>query len=1146
MKHKKSLLLPASPFSSSSFSRSSISSSSSESLGSKGKNGAPLAKTRVSAPIVDCSHSAKQLDLYAPIVPYVELLGRSHFSFLQGASSPEEMVLQAKNLFYSGLAIVDVNGFYGSVRGYQAAEKPSAFDTEQLATPQHPFRYIVGAELTPYDASALVLLPMNKTGYSRLSRLLTQAKRSTLKGHSWLRLQEILDDCEDLLAFALPPWSETTLKLLQEAFQDRLYLPVYKDYTWESVVLYQQALEIEANLQIQLFATGRPLYHRPERKLLHDVLTCILHKTTLQEAATQLTLNRERYLRSLPQLAFLWRERPDLLARTLEIASRLHFSLSELRYRYPHEVLPPGQTTSEFLRFLVEKGLHWRFPDGISEGCRKQVAHELSLIEKLEYEDYFLTLRDICQFATSKGIIHQGRGSAANSVVCYVLGLTNIDPIRMGLLFERFISAERGEPPDIDIDFEHERREEVIQYIYQKYGEAHAAMVCTTICFRSRMAVREVAKVLGVPLEQINRLIKYMGREGLSNLLQHPVEIQKFGLTPERFQLLLSLALEIQGFPRHLGIHTGGFVIAHDPVIDIVPVEKATMEGRFVVQWNKDDINLLGLMKVDVLSLGMLTALRKSLDMLKQHKNIDWNLAQIPAEDVVTYKMIQKADTIGVFQIESRAQMSLLPRLKPTCFYDLVIEVAIVRPGPIQGGMVHPFLRRRDGIEKITYAHPRLEPILKKTLGVPIFQEQIMQVAVAVAGFTPGEADELRRIMSSAWTKGSIMHTLRQRLLSGMISNGITLQYAEQVYKVIEGFSSYGFPESHAASFALLTYASCYLKCHHPEVFTCAVLNSQPMGFYSPRQLIADAQRHGVECLPLDIQSSTYDYHLEKSSEPSRHNPLPCEHMIKICSETDQIDLEKLNVRVGFRSIYGLPKLAVEKLVETRNLEGPFLSLHDFARRTRLNRSLLLRLAAAGAFDSFGHSPRQALWAIQSLILDSASLLFGHATSGPTDAPVSENSSLIPTENAWQKIQREYQTKGFSVDSHPLAILRPYLQDRHPRYVTAQETEKLRHQTRLRMAGLLSLLQKPPTAKGMCFLSLEDETGIFNVVVVPQLYPKIRLLLQSASLLEIDGWLESRHGVRNLRAEAIRPLKNETFLKEIAPKNVTNSPPSHE
>jgi DNA polymerase-3 subunit alpha/error-prone DNA polymerase len=1063
---------------------------------------------RTSVPSSELSKSLKSDRHPAPIessIEFVELLARSNFSFLLGASHPEEMVLRAKSLGYSGIGLCDVNGFYGIVRGYQAAERPSAFDTEQLAhyslddgsAPKN-FHYVCGAELTPHDSSPICLMPINKSGYIRLSHLITAAKRQAAKGEITLSLNEIIAANEDLLAFPLPPWNEPDLERLNHAFQDRLYLPVHKDSSWESIQLYRQALALESAMGLTLVATQRPLFHVPERKPLHDVLTCILHHTTLDKAATHLTLNRERHLKPLSELSFLFRDRPDLLLRSKEIADRVHFHLSELRYRYPREYLPEGKTASAFLRELIQAGMSWRYPPWTPpefiKRVTRQIEHELSLIQEMEYEDYFLTLWDICQFARGRGILHQGRGSAANSVVCFLLGLTSVDPVRLNLLFERFISKERGEPPDIDIDFENERREEVIRYIYTKYGERHAAMVCTVITYRSRMAIREVAKVLGLSDKQIDDLVKSMGREGLTRLLENPGDLSHLDIDESRFKLLLELSLEIQGFPRHLGIHTGGFVISHEPIIDLVPVESASMEGRYVIQWNKDDINILGLMKIDVLSLGMLTAVRKTLELLRQRKNIDWNLAQIPHEDEETYAMIRKADTVGVFQIESRAQMSILPRLKPSTWYDLVISVAIVRPGPIQGGMVNPFLRRRAGHERVNYAHPSLEPILKKTLGIPLFQEQVMQIAVAVAGFTPGEADELRRIMSSAWKKPKIMDGLRQRVLSGMLSHGLKREYADQIYRTIEGFSSYGFPESHAASFALITYASCYLKRHHPDAFVCSLLNSQPMGFYSPRQLIRDAQAHAVKFLPLDIQSSAWDYTLETSSP-------------------------KFAVRVGFRSVYGLNEDAVQTLLAARNRHGLFKNISDLAQRTGLSRNILIRMAAAGALSSLGLSPRQAMWSLQGLCFDQQSLFFGEA--------ISENSfelEAIPREGSWSNVQREYLTKGFSIDLHPLGVLRPWLNQQSQVYLTAQSLAQKYSRQEVAVAGLMSLLQKPPTAKGMCFVSLEDETGIINVVIPPDLYLKNRMTILHSPLLKITGMLEIRDNVRHVKARTITSL----------------------
>jgi DNA-directed DNA polymerase III PolC len=1139
MKHKKNFSLPA-PLSSSSLSSPPQTSS----PGGRGEQKSyPNARSAVT----------KSGSLVPRGRDYVELLARSNFSFLMGGSHPDEMVLRAKQLGYRGLALCDVNGLYGVVRGYQAAEKPSHFDATQIAAHtaynEGRFRYHLGAELTPFDASAVALLPTSKDGYTRLSRLITRVKRPAAKGRLKLSLDDILEEAGvatgELLAMPLPPWNMKDLEKIVDAFGDRLYLPVHKDSTWESIELARQAIQIERRLGpsgLKLFATQRPLFHTPERKPLHDVLTCLHHGVTLNEAKTKLTLNSERYLRPLEELRLIYRDRPDLLHRTMEISDRLQFSLSELRYKYPQEALPMGKTSFEHLRELVEKGLAWRYPEqpdsassaqtnphppatkDVRDRARKQAEHELTLIRDLEYEDYFLTLHDICQFAHARGILHQGRGSAANSIVCYTIGLTAIDPIRLGLLFERFISRERAEPPDIDIDFEHERREEVIQYIYRKYGASHAAMVSTTICFRSRMALREVSKVMGVPLEKIDLLVKTMGREGLSQLLATPFDIAKFGMSEEKFRLILKLANEIKGFPRHLGIHSGGFVIAHEPVVDLVPVEAATMTDRYVIQWNKDDVATLGLMKIDILSLGMLSAIRKSLELLKSAKGISYELATVPQEDPATYAMIQKADTIGVFQIESRAQMSLLPRLKPKTWYDLVVQVAIVRPGPIQGGMVHPYLRRRAGQDKITYAHPRLEPILAKTMGVPIFQEQVMQIVVAVAGFTPGEADELRRVVSSAWRKKAVMHGLRQRLVNGMLNNGIGVEYADQIYKVIEGFAEYGFPESHAASFALLTYISCWMKCHHPDIFAVSILNSQPMGFYPPRQLISDAQRHGVQFQPLDVQASEWDYTLEKNGV----------------------------VRVGLRSVDGLSENEARILIASRSA-GRFRDLEDLIRRTQISKKSLTRLATAGALQGVlppGVDTRKALFALQGLNFDQQSFFYGTepliadgvwpAASNETATPMAADGAaalLVPPmtgdgdgretirkETAWESVAREFKTKGFSLDSHPMKVLReqPGLMIKHQ---SAENLKNLPNGAVVKMVGLRSLLQKPPTAKGVCFVSLEDETGIFNIIIMPDVYEKVRTTLYLSNILEVVGRLQNQKGVVHVKAADLRPFR---------------------
>lgn len=1058
----------------------------------------------------------KRRDLQLPPsheIEFVELLGRSNFSFLHGASHPEEVVNQAQSLGYRGLALCDLNGLYGVVRAYQAVMFPSHFLTPQVSESQN-FRFLCGAEMqfqAEDGVHAITLMPMNKYGYARLCQLITLAKREAKKTYSGLTLNELCQHNEDLIALALPPWSLARLEKLRRAFDNRLYLPVWKDFSWQSLQLYNHALELESQHGFTLVATQRPFMHHPDRKPLHDVLTCILHGTTLMQAKTRLLQNRERHLKPLPELALLWRERLDLLTQSVRIAERIKFDLGELKYQYPQAAIPSGRTATEHLRDLTEEGLSWRYPFGVPDPVRKTAERELQVIHELAYEDYFLTLHDICEFARGQNILFQGRGSAANSVVCFALGLTAVDPTKVALLFERFISKERGEPPDIDIDFDSQRREEVIQYIYKKYGAEHAAMVCTVICYRSRLALREAAKVLGIPLSTIEAIIKFMGRDGLKRLVESPDKAEEWGLKPRQFQLLMDIASGLKGFPRHLGIHTGGFLIAQRPITECVPVEKATMDRRYVIQWNKDDLTVLKMMKIDVLGLGMLGALQRCFELLKRHKGQNVDLAHLPSEDKATYEMIQQADTVGVFQIESRAQMSLLPRLKPKTFYDLVVEVAIIRPGPIQGGMVHPYIRRRHGQEKVTYAHPDLKPILAKTFGVPIFQEQIMQIASTVAGFTPGEADELRRIMSSSWKKSELMAGLRQRLLNGMLQHGIPMSYAEQIYQTIVGFASYGFPESHAASFALLTYASSYLKCHHPEAFTCSLLNSQPMGFYSPRALISDAQRHGVQFLPLDIQISDYDYELEQ-----RDN--------------------RWLIRAGLRAIFGLQKKHTEQMLKERQQNGPFKSLTDLVKRCELPKNTLLRLGAAGALRGLGLEPRQALWRIQALELKTDSLLFALGREQIHD---STESTTLPQESAWDGLLREYDSHGFSLSRHPIGLLRPSLKRwKGGEWCRACDFKHQPAGRRIRVAGLLSMLQRPPTAKGFAFLSVEDESGIFNVVLMPEVYEKFRLVIAFHQLIEIVGRLEKANGVINLKAESLAPLAVGEILQLVAPQQI--------
>ena len=1104
--------------------------------------------------------STLPVPLQIELPAFVELVAKSCFSFLQGASHPQELVQHARQLGYRGLALSDANGLYGVVRGYQEVHHPSNFGTEQFSDYlERPFSYHIGTELTPHDGSPIVLLPMNKTGYSKLTRLLTTAKRRAEKSFISVSREEMNAIADDLIAFPLPPWDMKHLSELQEAFQDRLYLPVCKDFSWQAVHQYQQALEIEAELGIPVFATQRPLMHVTARRQLHDILTCIQHGTTLQEASTRLLSNGERYLKPLRELAEIWRERPDALARTLEISQRLNFSLKELRYQYPQEFLPKGKTAPEYLRELAVVGLLKLYTPGTEAFTKAQetLEKELEIVRKKEYEDYFLTLYEVCQWAREHDILHQGRGSAANSIICYALGLTAIDPIEYQLIFGRFLSENRSEPPDIDIDFEHARREEVIQHIYAKYGSERAAMVCTVIRYRSRLAVREVAKAFGVPLNQINKLIRFMGREGLRRILEEKDGEKQFGLSAEIFAKIQSLSLQLQGFPRHLSIHSGGFVMTHDHLIDIVPVEKATMEGRYVIQWNKDDIEILGMMKVDVLSLGMLTALKKMQSLIQTHYGQNVDLRAIPPKDLPTYQMIQKADTIGVFQIESRAQMSLLPRLFPEKFYDLVIEVAIVRPGPLQGGMVHPFIRRKRGIDK-NYVIPKaLKPILGKTYGVPIFQEQIMRIATEAAGFSENEADELRRIMSASWTKPGTMETLKFRVITGLTNHEVPRDQAEAIYKTMEGFASYGFPESHAASFALLTYASSYFKRHFPDAFVCALLNSQPMGFYSPRSLIADAQRHGVEFRPLDVNHSFWEYVFEAKVTPLQevrgdvsprqltgfgqkidqtfttdpvYQPYPKTYPQRLSQAAPNCTGHP--VRVGFASVYGLSEKAVERIIEARSKQGVFRDLTDFARRTELPRAVLLRLGTAGALDCFGLAARDAMWTLQGLNLDVKSLGYGQSVQLNSEAENLDRNLLLQ-ESPWGRLQREYLSKGFSVEMHPMTVLRPALRRETGRYWCASDLPHCANRSRIRIAGLLSLLQRPPTAKGFCFLTVEDETGLFNVIVEPQLYEKVRFVLFENPLLKIEGVLEAHQGVLNIRAKKIESIQPDAHVKNF-------------
>jgi error-prone DNA polymerase len=864
--------------------------------------------------------------------PYVPLWVKSNGSLLEGASHPHELFEAAAALGLDALALTERDSLMSVVRAKVAAEETGV-------------QPIVGAQVTvgdaPERAREVLLLAEDRRGYGNLCRMLTLGQHRRPKGESLVLPDELASRAEGLLALAPDP---IVLGWCREAFAGRLFAGLARALRPEEIQAEAELRMAARRLDVPLLATPEVLYHAPGRRFLQDVLTCIRHRVPLDEAGRLLKPNAEHALPSPAKVARRYADLPDAVARTREVARRCRFRIGELRYRYPAEHLPDGLSEDAYLRRLTYDGARRRYAvdrdEEVPEDVRRQLERELTLIEELAYGGYFLTMWDVVRFCDANAILCQGRGSAANSSVCFCLGITAIDPVRMDLLFERFLSRERAEPPDIDLDIEHQRREEVIQYVYERWGRRRAAMVANVIRYRPKSALRDVGKALGLPqtaLDQASKLLSYW-----SGGLEASV-LERAGLSLEapRVRRLLRLVPEILHFPRHLGIHPGGFLLGAEPVDTLVPVEPATMEGRTVLQWDKEDIEDLGLFKVDLLGLGMLSMIRRSFDLLEAHGGPALTIATVPQEDPATYAMIGDADTVGVFQIESRAQMSMLPRLRPRTFYDLVIEVAIVRPGPIQGDMVHPYLRRRDGMEPVTYPHPSLERVLKKTLGVPLFQEQVMKLAVLAAGYSPGEADQLRRDMS-AWRSQGRIEQHRQRIVERMSERGISEEFAERVFSQIRGFGEYGFPESHAASFALLSYVTSWLKCHHHDVFTCALLNAWPMGFYQPSTLVEDARRHGVEVRPICVERSSWDCALEPVDGGAHPHA----------------------VRMGLRFVKGLGAREQAQLAEA---EGPFRDLHDFARRTRLSDRALMHLAEAGAFACLGLDRRQALWAVRGL-----------------------------------------------------------------------------------------------------------------------------------------------------------------------------------
>ncbi len=1016
---------------------------------------------------------------------YAELQVTSNFSFLRGASQPEELVERAHALGYRALALTDRNTLAGVVRAHHAAR-----ETE--------LRFIPGARLDLEDGPSLLCLPVSRKGYGRLARLITCGRRRAPKGECRLVREDVVEAAGEQIFVALPPevpgpGFADRLAWYRERLDTPLYLAATCSYRGNDIRRLAALASLSETERVPLVATGDVHQHIPERRRLHDLLTCIRERCTIDTAGWRLAANAERHLKSPAQMVALFRDHPRALANAVEIAERCRFSLGELRYEYPEEVVGEGRTPQRELEIMTWEGAARRYPEGIPSRVRATLEHELALIGELEFAPYFLTVADIVRTARGLGILCQGRGSAANSAVCYCLEITSVDPDRVDLLFERFISAERGEVPDIDVDFEHERREEVIQYIYRKYGRERAGLAATVVTYRVRSALRDTGRAMGLSKDTVDRLLS------MASVWSKPVDEERareegFDPTDRRLRLTLQLARELYGFPRHLSQHTGGFVISRGPLCEIVPIENAAMDDRTVIEWNKDDLEALGLIKVDVLGLGMLSCIRRSFELLEAHYGVRHTLGDVPSEDPGVYGMIQRADTIGVFQIESRAQMAMLPRLKPATFYDLVIEVAIVRPGPIQGDMVHPYLRRRRGVEPVEYPSEELREVLGKTLGVPLFQEQAMKIAIVGAGFSPAEADQLRRAMASFRNYGTI-HRFRDKFVDGMVGRGYDREFAERCFRQIEGFGDYGFPESHAASFALLVYISSWLKHHYPEVFACALLNSQPMGFYAPAQIVGDARRHGVEVRPVDVNHSEWDCTLE----PVGSHP-------------------RMALRLGLRQIRGLREEDATRIVTAR--EEGYRSPADLRRRAGIRSAVLVRLARADAFTSTGLDRRQAAWAIASM--DQAEPLPLFDSPGKAEPPRPEPA--LPAMTAGEQVVADYRATGLSLKQHPAALLRERLAGRGVR--PASHLEELPAGARVTVAGIVLVRQRPGTAGRIVFVTLEDETGSSNLVVFPSVQERCRRALLTARLMVCRGRLEKEQGVIHVIADRIDSLND--------------------
>ena len=1007
---------------------------------------------------------------------YAELNVTSNFTFLTGASHPEELAEQAGARGLAAIAITDTNTFAGIVRAHAAAL-------------DHNVKFIVGVRLMLEDGQSLLAYPKTRAAYGRLCRLLTRGKRKTVKGQCLLTLDDVLEWAEGSFLIALNVEPEN-IKTLGNTFQGHVFVGMAPDYDGRDQARFAKRAALAESLDLPLIATGNVIMHKAARRPLADVLTCIREGCTIDKIGKRALLNDERRLKSPFEMCRLYKDYPQAVANTPVIAEQCRFSLSELKYEYPEEIAE-GKDPLTRLKELTEDGLKDRYPEGVPLQVQAMVAREFRLIEKLDYARYFLTVNDVVKFAKAQGILCQGRGSAANSVICYALGVTSIGPDMISMVFERFVSEARNEPPDIDVDFEHERREEVIQHIYEKYGRHRAGLCATVVHYRTKRAIREVGKVMGLSDDALTALSGQVWGWSEGGPADERVAAAGLSLDDARIRQTVALIHEIIGFPRHLSQHVGGFVITKGRLDELVPVENAAMEDRTVIEWDKDDIDVLGMLKVDVLSLGMLTCIRKAFDLISEWKGVGYSLTTIPQEDPRVYRQLSAGDTTGLFQVESRAQMSFLPRMRPNCFYDLVIEVAIIRPGPIQGDMVHPYLRRRRGEEAVSYPSKELEDVLKRTLGVPLFQEQAMQIAMVAAGFDPSEADALRRALGAFRRVGTVS-SFKERFISGCLARGYDADFAERCFRQLEGFSGYGFPESHAASFALLVYASAWLRHHHPEVYCCAILNSQPMGFYAPAQLVADARRHGVEVRPVDINASTWDCSLEPDGRGA------------------------LAMRLGFRMIKGFSEEDAGWLTAARG--NGYRDLAAIRRRVGLSRRALEKLAMADAFASLDVSRRDALWHAKA-IEDAAPMPL--LDDPLLDPPLTRTQ--LPQLSHEEDVFEDFISTRLSLKDHPVRLVR---HKAGTNLTLSQDLRDAPQNGRVTIIGAVITRQRPATASGVIFITLEDETGSANVVVWKTTFTKFRMQVMQGRLLRITGKVQREGRVIHVISETIEDLSH--------------------